>query len=175
MTPLLVPAESVRRRCAAMGIGYVMPGMLLARKAKKRQHRIRLSLADALDLLVVSVEAGPRPRSGARRASRQELEFAYPDLVERAAARQPRAAGRQGPIGRAAQPRRPDRRGRSELARRHARADRQVRHERRQLAARVLRHAAHQAAPARGRSRSEDRREDGVPARASASSRRSGS
>ena len=41
-----------------MGIGYVIPGFILARKSKKRQHRIRLSLADALDLMVVSVEAG---------------------------------------------------------------------------------------------------------------------
>ena len=42
------------RRC----IGYVLPGMVLARMAKRRQHRMRLSLPDALDLLVVSVEAG---------------------------------------------------------------------------------------------------------------------
>jgi tight adherence protein C len=39
-------------------LGYVLPGMLLGRLAKKRQHRIRLALPDALDLLVVSVEAG---------------------------------------------------------------------------------------------------------------------
>ena len=32
--------------------------MVLARMAKRRAHRIRLALADALDLLVVSVEAG---------------------------------------------------------------------------------------------------------------------
>ena len=32
--------------------------MVLARMAKRRTHRIRLSLADALDLMVVSVEAG---------------------------------------------------------------------------------------------------------------------
>ena len=32
--------------------------MVLARMAKRRAHRIRLSLADMLDLLVVSVEAG---------------------------------------------------------------------------------------------------------------------
>src|SRR3954466_2461743 len=42
----------------ALGLGYVLPGMLLARMAKRRSHRIRLSLADMLDLLVVSVEAG---------------------------------------------------------------------------------------------------------------------
>ena len=41
-----------------LGLGYILPGMLLARMAKRRAHRIRLSLADMLDLLVVSVEAG---------------------------------------------------------------------------------------------------------------------
>ena len=39
-------------------LGYLLPGMMLGRLAKKRPHRIRLSLPDALDLLVVSVEAG---------------------------------------------------------------------------------------------------------------------
>src|SRR5262249_53683731 len=43
---------------AACALGYVLPGMVLARKAKHRQHKIRLGLPDALDLLVVSVEAG---------------------------------------------------------------------------------------------------------------------
>jgi tight adherence protein C len=64
---------------AAAGLGYVVPGMWLARKAKKRQHRIRLSLADALDLLVVSVEAGLGLDQALARVG-QELEFAYPDL-----------------------------------------------------------------------------------------------
>jgi hypothetical protein len=41
-----------------LGLGYVLPGMALARRAKARAHRIRLALADMLDLLVVSVEAG---------------------------------------------------------------------------------------------------------------------
>ncbi len=43
---------------AGAALGYLLPGMALGRLAGKRQHRIRLSLADALDLLVVSVEAG---------------------------------------------------------------------------------------------------------------------
>ena len=64
---------------AAAGLGYVLPGIWLARKAKKRQHRIRLSLADALDLLVVSVEAGLGLDQALARVG-QELEFAYPDL-----------------------------------------------------------------------------------------------
>jgi tight adherence protein C len=63
----------------AAGFGYVLPGMLLARKARRRQHRIRLSLADALDLLVVSVEAGLGLDQALARVG-QELAFAYPDL-----------------------------------------------------------------------------------------------
>ncbi|HSL20286.1 MAG TPA: type II secretion system F family protein [Vicinamibacterales bacterium] len=62
-------------------IGWLLPGMLLARLAKRRQHRIRLSLADALDLLVVSVEAGLGLDQAISRVA-QELAFAYPDLAE---------------------------------------------------------------------------------------------
>ena len=61
------------------GSAYVLPGMVLARKAKTRQHRIRLSLADALDLLVVSVEAGLGLDQALARVA-QELTFAHPDL-----------------------------------------------------------------------------------------------
>ena len=64
----------------AMLVGYVVPGFILARKAKKRQHRIRLSMADALDLMVVSVEAGLGLDQAMARVA-QELEFAYPDLA----------------------------------------------------------------------------------------------
>lgn len=78
MTPLLVK-PNLAMALAAAGFGYVLPGMALARKAKKRQHRIRLSLADALDLLVVSVEAGLGLDQAMARVG-QELAFAYPDL-----------------------------------------------------------------------------------------------
>jgi tight adherence protein C len=78
MTPLVV-RPSLTIALPAMGFAYVLAGMLLARMAKRRQHRIRLSLADALDLLVVSVEAGLGLDQALARVS-QELAFAYPDL-----------------------------------------------------------------------------------------------
>ncbi|HEX7018413.1 MAG TPA: type II secretion system F family protein [Gemmatimonadaceae bacterium] len=62
-----------------LGIGYVLPGMVLARMAKRRAHRIRLSLADMLDLLVVSVEAGLGLDQALSRVG-AELAFAYPEL-----------------------------------------------------------------------------------------------
>jgi tight adherence protein C len=62
-----------------LGIGYILPGMGLARLAKRRAHRIRLSLADALDLMVVSVEAGLGLDQALQRVG-AELAFAYPDL-----------------------------------------------------------------------------------------------
>ena len=64
-----------------LGAGYLLPGMGLARLAKRRAHRIRLSLADALDLLVVSVEAGLGLDQALSRVG-SELQFAYPDLSD---------------------------------------------------------------------------------------------
>ncbi len=64
---------------AGLGAGYVLPGMALARMAKRRAHRIRLALADALDLLVVSVEAGLGLDQAMLRVG-SELAFAYPEL-----------------------------------------------------------------------------------------------
>jgi tight adherence protein C len=64
-----------------LGLGYILPGMVLARLAKRRAHRIRLSLADMLDLLVVSVEAGLGLDQALQRVG-QELAFAYPELAD---------------------------------------------------------------------------------------------
>ena len=66
---------------AGLGAGYVLPGMALARMAKRRAHKIRLSLADALDLLVVSVEAGLGLDQAMSRVA-AELAFAYPQLSD---------------------------------------------------------------------------------------------
>jgi len=62
-------------------LGYLLPSMALARLAKRRQHRIRLGLADALDLLVVSVEAGLGLDQAIQRVG-EELDFAHPDLSD---------------------------------------------------------------------------------------------
>lgn len=64
-----------------LALGYLLPGMVLARVAKRRAHRIRLSLADMLDLLVVSVEAGLGLDQAISRVG-AELAFAYPELSD---------------------------------------------------------------------------------------------
>jgi tight adherence protein C len=61
--------------------GYLLPSMALGRLAKRRQHRIRLGLPDALDLLVVSVEAGLGLDQAIQRVG-AELDFAHPDLSD---------------------------------------------------------------------------------------------
>jgi tight adherence protein C len=63
------------------GAGYLLPSMALGRMAKKRQHKIRLGLPDALDLLVVSVEAGLGLDQAMQRVG-TELDFACPELSE---------------------------------------------------------------------------------------------
>ena len=78
--PVLV-RPNVLLALGATAIGYLLPGMVLARKAKKRQHRIRLSLPDALDLLVVSVEAGLGLDQAIQRVG-EELAFAHEELSD---------------------------------------------------------------------------------------------
>ncbi len=65
----------------AAGLGYLLPNIVLARLEKRRQHRIRLSLPDALDLLVVSVEAGLGLDQAIQRVG-EELVFAHPELCD---------------------------------------------------------------------------------------------
>jgi tight adherence protein C len=77
----LVGRPSLPLALAACALGYVLPGVLLARLAKRRQHRIQLALPDALDLLVVSVEAGLGLDQALQRVS-DELAFAHPDLCD---------------------------------------------------------------------------------------------
>jgi tight adherence protein C len=65
----------------AAGAGYVLPGVALARLERRRQHRIRLSVPDALDLLVVSVEAGLGLDQAIQRVG-EELALVHPELSE---------------------------------------------------------------------------------------------
>ena len=77
----IIVRPNITLALGALGLGYILPGMVLARLAKRRAHRIRLSLADMLDLLVVSVEAGLGLDQALQRVG-QELAFAYPELSD---------------------------------------------------------------------------------------------
>jgi tight adherence protein C len=77
-TPLLM-RPNVPVALGACGLGYILPGIVLARLMKRRQHRITHALPDALDLMVVSVEAGLGLDQAMQRVG-DELDFAHPDL-----------------------------------------------------------------------------------------------
>jgi tight adherence protein C len=80
MSPTLV-RPNLLMALGGCALGYLLPSMALGRMAKRRQHRIRLGLADALDLLVVSVEAGLGLDQAIQRVG-EELEFAHSDLAD---------------------------------------------------------------------------------------------
>jgi tight adherence protein C len=64
--------------CAA---GWILPKFMLEKKVRKRQEILRLSLPDALDLLVVSVEAGLGLDQAIQHVAR-ELQVSHPQLSE---------------------------------------------------------------------------------------------
>jgi tight adherence protein C len=63
------------------GIGYMMPGFILDSKISKRQKILRLSLPDAIDLMVISVEAGLGMDQAISYVGK-ELRIAHPELSD---------------------------------------------------------------------------------------------
>lgn len=64
---------------AAGAVGYMSPGFVLERMVVARRNRIRLSLPDVLDLLVVCTEAGCALDMAITKVS-QELRAVHPDV-----------------------------------------------------------------------------------------------
>jgi tight adherence protein C len=60
-------------------LGFYLPRMVLGSKIKNRQQRITWALADALDLMVVAVEAGLGLNAALNRVG-DELKNSHPDL-----------------------------------------------------------------------------------------------
>jgi len=67
--------------CIGLIIGMMIPNMWLRSKAKKRIDKIRLSLPDALDLMIVCVESGLGLDAALVRISREMVEAA-PEFCE---------------------------------------------------------------------------------------------
>jgi tight adherence protein C len=63
------------------GLGFFLPRFILKRMIHDRQQRIRLGLADALDLTVICVEAGLALDQAMMRVG-QDLHHAHPDLSD---------------------------------------------------------------------------------------------
>jgi tight adherence protein C len=75
------PTISVGLVVLGTALGWVLPRMFLEKRVKKMQETIRLSLPDALDLLVVSVEAGLGLDQAIQHVAR-ELTVSHPKLSE---------------------------------------------------------------------------------------------
>lgn len=65
----------------ALVLGYLLPEMWLVWRVHARQHRLRLSLPDALDLLVICVEAGLGLDQSLLRVA-EELRITHPELSD---------------------------------------------------------------------------------------------
>jgi tight adherence protein C len=65
---------------AGAGVGYLLPEFLLKRKIRARQKAIENGLPDALDLLIVCIEAGSSLDQAIVKAS-DELEITHPALA----------------------------------------------------------------------------------------------
>ena len=61
--------------------GYVVPSLWLGRKTAQRQKQIRNGLPDALDLMIVCIEAGSGLDQAIVKTS-DELDISYPQLAE---------------------------------------------------------------------------------------------
>jgi len=75
----LIPTNTVFWSLTLGAVFYLLPDMWLKLRIKKRRERIRRSLPDALDLLVICVEAGLGLDQAMLRVG-QELILSHPDI-----------------------------------------------------------------------------------------------
>lgn len=66
---------------AAFIVGFFAPRYILGRMIRSRQQRVRWGLADALDLMVISIEAGLGLNAAMMKVS-SELKQVHPDISE---------------------------------------------------------------------------------------------
>jgi len=75
------PVMKLGLMASGIGAGWVLPRFILEKKVAKRQEVLRLSLPDALDLMVVSIEAGLGLDQAIQHVAR-ELSVSHPQLSE---------------------------------------------------------------------------------------------
>jgi tight adherence protein C len=75
----LIHANTLFWALSLAAVFYLIPDMWLKTKVKKRRERIRKSIPDALDLLVICVEAGLGLDQAMLRVG-QELDISHPDI-----------------------------------------------------------------------------------------------
>ena len=75
------PVMKLGLMASGIGAGWVLPRFFLEKKVAKRQETLRLSLPDALDLMVVSIEAGLGLDQAIQHVAR-ELYASHPDLSD---------------------------------------------------------------------------------------------
>jgi len=67
--------------CVAGGVGFLLPDFWLGRRISARQTELRLGLPEALDLIVICVEAGLSMDKATMRAS-EELRISQPAIAD---------------------------------------------------------------------------------------------
>jgi tight adherence protein C len=79
----LPPNPALKLAMMGFGVcaGWILPRFVLEKKTAKRQETLKLSLPDALDMMVVSVEAGLGLDQTIQHIAR-ELQFAHPELAD---------------------------------------------------------------------------------------------
>jgi len=75
------PVMKLGLMASSIGAGWVLPRFVLEKKVAKRQEILRLSLPDALDLMVVSIEAGLGLDQAIQHVAK-ELSPSHPQLSE---------------------------------------------------------------------------------------------